>query len=507
MKILKNGLTYFVVKKFFLIPVFLFIYSIGKAQTGTLPNERLITAIATMNLNDAKDAIKDGAIVKKGTSASLLHILFANMQLGNRYSIGLELMKLLLKNGTDANELEENVTVLFLIPGSFLTEQQQVEIATLLLENGAKTEILAQKHMYPEGTILMYACLFGNDELVKLLVSKGAKANAKNDDLETPLMFTVKANADAVPVSTKVKIIQILLAKGANVNAKNDRGETVLNIANDLGMNELKDALAGKTVTVKEVKKITIKLDDGSSTDVSANAALVGASFMRSLEYVKKALDAGAEVNFVTTDKATALTSVMVPPQTENIPKGIEVANYLIQNGASVNWVDKALYAPLSAAILWYQELKSNNIGTTEILSLIQLLLEKKADVDAITTDITPVMKAAQFVDIPLLKLLLPKAKNINKTEGLEMTALNYAIGIDAYTMALVQKRDKKMPELANVPYGYGTQAERLEAVKLLLQFGANPNIKNQKGVTPLLQAKARNFTDIEAALKKAGAK
>ena len=224
MKILNNGLTYFVVKKFFLIPVFLFIYSIGKAQTGTLPNERLITAIATMNLNDAKDAIKDGAIVKKGTSASLLHILFANMQLGNRYSIGLELMKLLLKNGTDANELEENVTVLFLIPGSFLTEQQQVEIATLLLENGAKTEILAQKHMYPEGTILMYACLFGNDELVKLLVSKGAKANAKNDDLETPLMFTVKANADAVPVSTKVKIIQILLAKGANVNAKEYSG-------------------------------------------------------------------------------------------------------------------------------------------------------------------------------------------------------------------------------------------------------------------------------------------
>lgn len=526
----------------------LLIASVTKAQTGNSPDERLNAAILTLNLEDARAAIKDGASVKKGTSGSPIHNIFTAMQQGENYNTGMEIMKLLINSGADVNELEDNVTVLFRLPKSGLTQQQKVEVALLLLDKGAKTEIHGQIHMYPDGTPLMYACLFGDAGLVKLLAGKGANVNAKNDNLETPLIFTVKAEPDVVPVATKVNIIKTLLAKGANVNAKNDRGETAITLAKELDGNEIKDALAGKAVAVKETNKIAVKGDFGT-TDVSANTFLMMAIQSSNLEDVKKAIALGAEVNLVTSDLATPLTSIMF---VEKIKESVEIAKYLISKGASVNHVGEASSTPLYSTIAGYEGAKKNGVADAEeIVSLIDLLLQKKANVDFLTRlEPTPLMLAVQSLDIPLLKKLLPFSKNINVVFDPvrdKMTALNFAIGVDAHSKAVSQvflknqsqgasQMEKELPKTENVIPGldnviknmgnaskvtgeaydkeyqpltlvFGTESERLEVIKLLLPYKANPNWKSRAGITPLMQAKAMNFTQIEAALKKAGAK
>ena len=89
------------------------------------------------------------------------------------------------------------------------------EIVQLLLDKGA--DVNAKK---TDGvTALMVASRDGHQEVVKLLLDKGADVNAKRTDGVTALM--------AVSASGYIEIAQSLLANGADVNAK-DNGVTAL---------------------------------------------------------------------------------------------------------------------------------------------------------------------------------------------------------------------------------------------------------------------------------------
>ena len=90
---------------------------------------------------------------------------------------------------------------------------------------------------YGESSItpLMKASERGKRDIVKYLLSKGAKVNAKDGDGDTPLHLAARQDA--------VEILAILLKYGADTKAKNRPGETPLDTAHRSYRARAEDAL------------------------------------------------------------------------------------------------------------------------------------------------------------------------------------------------------------------------------------------------------------------------
>ena len=70
---------------------------------------------------------------------------------------------------------------------------------------------------------LFYAARYGKNEIVKLLLDRGADVNAKDSYGWTPLLYAAAHG--------KNEIVKLLLDRGADVNVKANDGKTALSIA------------------------------------------------------------------------------------------------------------------------------------------------------------------------------------------------------------------------------------------------------------------------------------
>ena len=89
------------------------------------------------------------------------------------------------------------------------------------LDAGAEVDAKDDKFV---GTFLHWAAAGGQNEIVELLIAKGADVNATDGDGDTPLHLAGNNTA------TK-EVAELLIAKGADVNAKNNVGDTPLDCA------------------------------------------------------------------------------------------------------------------------------------------------------------------------------------------------------------------------------------------------------------------------------------
>ena len=101
----------------------------------------------------------------------------------------------------------------------------------------------------------MFAASSGNKEIVQLLLDKGAKIDAKNEDGSTALMKSV--------ISCSPEMVQFLLKNKANCNAKNSKDETILDTLNKIISKDDSPEFA-------EIKKMLIA--EGAQTSAQLNA-------------------------------------------------------------------------------------------------------------------------------------------------------------------------------------------------------------------------------------------
>ena len=223
-----------------------------------------------------------------------------------------------------------------------------------------------------------------------------------------------------------------------------------------------------------------------------------------SLDAARVLVEAGADVNQVT---EYGWTPLLVATNNRNYKLGA----YLLERGANPNVANKGGWTPL------YLATDNRNIEGGDYpvpkpdmdnLEYIALLLKHGADPNLRVREntlsrtiftmqwffepgATAFVRAAQSSDVALMKLLLAHGADPKLTTDFGDTALTAAGGI-GWVEGVTYERSAK---------------ENLEAVRLLLDLGLDPNAANKDGRTPLMAAAHKGRNDVIQLLVERGAK
>ncbi|MGP0075911.1 MAG: ankyrin repeat domain-containing protein [Bryobacteraceae bacterium] len=396
-------------------------------------------------------------------------------------------------------------------------------------------------------TPLMIAARTGNVDAIKVLLDHGAEVNAK-ETLRgtTPLMWAADEGHAAA--------IQLLLQHGADIKAQSDPAERgrgpALGKSNDprkavaalakalaagiptpqlgaLGTTSLIPTVPDKPAAARTGRPgaragagATGDLGFDQNDDAAAAAfgfgrgklpkdgggltPLVYAVRSNDLDSVRVLLEAGADVNQVT---GYGWSPLLVATQNRYYKLGV----FLIEHGADVNLVNKGGWTPL------YLATDNRNIeggdypvrkADMDHLDFIKLLLDKGANVNARMKDSTETrtvftnqwldengatafLRASQSGDIVLMKLLLAHGADPKIDTTLHVTALQVAAGIGW---------------VEGITYEW-SPASTLEAVKMLLDLGLDPNAQADTGRTALHGAAHKGRPDVVQVLVDHGAR
>jgi ankyrin repeat protein len=238
--------------------------------------------------------------------------------------------------------------------------------------------------------------------------------------------------------------------------------------------------------------------------DGGALTPLIYAVRSNDLDSVKVLLAAGADINQVS---GYGWSPLLVATQNRYYKLGA----YLLDHGADVNLANKGLWTPL------YLATDNRNIesgdypvrkGDMDHLDYIKILIDKGANVNARIKDSTQTrtvftnqwldengatafLRASQSGDIVLMKLLLAHGADPKISTVLGVTALQVASGIGW---------------VEGITYEWSPQ-ETLEAVKMLLDLGLDPNAQADTGRVALHGAAHKGSTAVVQVLADHGAK
>lgn len=307
----------------------------------------------------------------------------------------LEIVQYLLKTGKNSQEtLNDALWALC----DARPKPDTLKIAQLLLEYGA--QVNSQAGFY-NTTPLHGAARNGSLELVKLLVSKGAKINAVDKEFSMPLAEAVQADnleiakfllehgADktinhsddefqtAIFKARSAKMAQLLIANGANVSESDKKGLSVLlhAVANYLDFDLLKVLLqngadinarddSGTTALLRaawypyerdDKNCVQFLLENGANANVANNQGETPLLVADRLDVLQALLAHGADVNAQNEDGQTALIHIAKMDD----PEG-EKTKWLLEHGADVNIRDKegktALGYATAVRSSWYSK-------------------------------------------------------------------------------------------------------------------------------------------------------
>jgi uncharacterized protein len=334
-------------------------------------------------------------------------------------------------------------------PLSLAAENASAPLIQMLLQAGA----------HPTGAILMTAARTGNAEVVRMLLARGADANARESSLgETALMWAAAENHP--------EAVGALIEHGADPNTRSDK------------LVYSKDRFGPEGVT-------TI-LPHGSWT------ALMYAARQGSLDAARALAEAGADLNLADPDGTTALHLAILNGH-------FDTAGMLAKKGADPNIADvtgmAALYAAVDMSTLGeiYGRPGRKSTDKLSAVDLLPILLAHGANPNAalksptltrahtpgepsLAEGTTPLMRAAKNGDVAAMRVLMAHGADASLKQKNGTTALMLASGVGRGTGVFAKD--------------YATEAELLAAVKFLVELGVDAgvdiNAANDSGQTAL---------------------
>jgi ankyrin repeat protein len=432
----------------------------------------------------------------------------------------------LLQRRADANQPDlDGSTALH-----WAVEHDDIESARLLVRFGAKATAVNRYGISP-----MYAaCLNGRTAMIEVLLEAGAKPDTALPEGETALMTASRTgNVDAV---------RLLLDRGADVNARETwKGQTALMWA----------AEENHAATVTLLSQRGANLAERGTNGFTALLLAVRSG---SIDSVKATVQAGANVNDLIERPRGAPASSRGARDANAImmqglsPLHVAIANaqydmaaFLLEHGADPN-SDRAGWTPLHQ-LMWARRPNVNKVlglpsphARLDSMDLAKLLLSRGADpnrrqtrelciggytdagyqrrvvpqgepdrafflpcnndltnarINLNRTGATPFLLAAQLADAPMMRLLLQNGADVRIPTTERQTPLMVAAGVGIF----------------GVGESPGTNEEALEAVKLMLDLGADVNAVDEGGDTALHGAALRGSNEIVSLLVERGAR
>ena len=340
-----------------------------------------------------------------------------------------------------------------LIVAAALGHQETVEV---LLDAGADKDI----EDGAEQTALMRATAEGHVEIVEMLLDEDDDLD-DDENADRLLTFAVSNN--------HVEIVELLLDAGVDQFIENNLNFTALIDAADTG----------------GIQSISILIEAGAEVDAqpedrNGDTALIRAVRAGHADAVRLLLDEGADPNLQNAEGTTAL--IVAAGNTDEV--GAQLVRMLLDAGADPNLRSAEGLTALSAAIDYYEPR----------IPMVELLLEAGADPNVGTGEATtPLMTAVRRGLVRLVEILLGAGANP------EYRAYN---GDTAIIEAVRGFRNEFTAW--NEPDERG--AFFREVILALLAAGADPNAKNEKGVTPMSIAITTGDLDFVNTLSGAGA-
>ncbi|MEC0124522.1 ankyrin repeat domain-containing protein [Paenibacillus pabuli] len=199
---------------------------------------------------------------------------------------------------------------------------------------------------------------------------------------------------------------------------------------------------------------------------ISPDELLLKAAEGRNTESIKKSIQEGANIN---AQDQSGRTATMIATYNNDLAS----ARTLIEAGADVNVQDDMKNNPFLYA------------GAEGYLDILKLTIDAGAD-PGITNRYggTALIPASEhgYVDV-VRELLTQTSVNVDHVNQLGWTALLEAIILN------------------------DGSTRQQETIQLLIDHGADVNLSDRDGVSPLIHAKNKGFKEIEAILVRAGAK
>ena len=502
--------------------------------------------LLTLSLAAANSDVADAAMRKDRTAVQGLLQKGANVNAAQSdgaraihwavYNGDLEMTKVLIAAGADVKVANRNGST----PLWLASTNGDAAIIRALLDGGANPN-----ESLPLGrTPLMLASRTGALDAMRVLIDRGANLNAKDTERgTTPMMWAAdQGHATAV---------RLLIERGADFAVRSApavRGRgPALGKSSDprASVKRQVDAIIAEQGQLPDLSQLRAAGDqnnaggargnanannaDNNDGDDQGDAAAAGAGFggggrggrqaqtdggqltpliyaarANSIETVRVLLDAGADINQVT---GYGWSPLLVATQN----RFYQLGKYLMEKGANVNLANKGGWTPL------YLATDNRNIEggdypvrPTDLddLEYIKLLLANGADVNARMIDssetrtvftnqwldergATAFLRASQSGDLQLMKLLLEHGADPKITTNLNVTALQVAAGI-GWVEGITSERSKE---------------ETVEAVRLLLDLGLDPNAQALTGRVALHGAGHKGATEVVKLLVSRGAK
>ena len=447
----------------------------------------------------------------------------------------------LIRGKADANALQADGATAI----QWAAYRNDLELAQLLIAAGANVN--APNH--DGATPLSLAAENGSAAMIDELIGAGADPNQRLANGETPLMMAARNGSVAAikvllhhkaDVNTKETLrgttalmwaaeqghsdaVKALVARGADLGAATewDTRNSRLNIAPTVQQRaqsaqgagglggfaraRTRRAAAGGAASPDDFDDFAALFRGPQIKDGGGLTPLVYAAREGCLECARALVEAGADVNQVTHYGWTALLTA-----TQN--RHYQLGRYLLDHGADPNIANKGGWTPL------YLATDNRNIEAGDYpvrkpdmdhLDYIKLLLDKGANVNTRicgaqssdkeckgdTTETrtnftmqwlyedgaTPFVRAAQSGDVTLMKLLLAQGADPKIATAHNDTALAVAAGIGW---------------VEGVTFEWSPE-ESLEAVKMCLDLGIDPNVPDDQGRTALHGAAHKGRTDV----------